>query len=189
MSLRFLTAFATGGTMISSFVMVMELVGPKYRTLLGLVYQAPFNIGHLTLVGIAYFLRDWHYIQLAISIPTVLLLGYYFILPESPRWLIAVGKTDESVKVMEKIARRNNLPTEEIEDKVMKSLKEKKDEKVEKAGNILDLIRTKTMAIRMIFMCFNWITCGLCFFGVAQYMGQIPGNIFFNVALSSIVGK
>lgn len=105
MALRFLTAFATGGTMIASFVLVMELVGPSYRTPLGLLYQAPFNIGHLVLVAIAYCLRDWHQIQLAVSVPTALLLAYYFILPESPRWLLAAGKTEESITVMEKIAR------------------------------------------------------------------------------------
>jgi hypothetical protein len=33
-------------------------------------------------------------------------------------------------------------------------------------------------------MYFNWIVCGLCFYGLAQYMGQIGGNIFINVAVS-----
>jgi hypothetical protein len=29
-----------------------------------------------------------------------------------------------------------------------------------------------------------WVVCGLCFYGLAQYMGQIGGNIFINVAIS-----
>jgi len=30
----------------------------------------------------------------------------------------------------------------------------------------------------------NWISGGLVFYGLAQYMGQIGGNIFMNVFLS-----
>lgn len=103
--LRFTSAVATGGTMISSFVLVMELVKPSYRTPIGLLYQVPFTVGHLGLVGISYFLRDWRFIQLTISLSAILLLSYQFILPESPKWLLAVGKTEQSVVLMEKIAK------------------------------------------------------------------------------------
>jgi hypothetical protein len=33
-------------------------------------------------------------------------------------------------------------------------------------------------------MYFVWVVCGLCFYGLAQFMGQIGGNIFINVAIS-----
>jgi MFS family permease len=49
--LRFLTAIATGGTMVTSFVLVMEIVGSKWRELINVLYQIPFNLGHLTLPG------------------------------------------------------------------------------------------------------------------------------------------
>ena len=34
---------------------------------------------------------------------------------------------------------------------------------------------------------YNWFVCGLCFFGGAQYIGQLGGNIFINVALSALI--
>jgi hypothetical protein len=34
-------------------------------------------------------------------------------------------------------------------------------------------------------MNFNWFVCGLCFFGVSQYVGETGGNIFKNVAISA----
>lgn len=104
--LRFLLAVATGGTMVSSFVLIMEIIGAKYRETVGILYQIPFNLGHLTLPLFGYFLRDWNTFQLAISLPSVLFLSYYFLLPESPRWLITAGKAKEAAVIMETAAKR-----------------------------------------------------------------------------------
>lgn len=82
-TLRFLSAVATGGTMVTSFVLVMELVGTKWRDVMSVLYQIPFNLGHLTLPLFAYFFRDWHHLQLALSIPSLLLISYYWIVPVS----------------------------------------------------------------------------------------------------------
>jgi hypothetical protein len=53
-----------------------------------------------------------------------------------------------------------------------------------KKPNVLDLFRTPNMRLKTLCMYFNWIVCGLCFYGLAQYMGQVGGNIFINVAIS-----
>lgn len=106
-TLRFFLAVATGGTMVTSFVLTMELIGAKYRATVGIIYQIPFNLGHLSLPLFGYFLRNWDMFQLAISLPSILFLSYYFLLPESPRWLITVGKTEEAVKIMETAAKRS----------------------------------------------------------------------------------
>lgn len=104
--LRFLLAVATGGTMVSSFVLTMEIIGAKYRDTVGIIYQIPFNLGHLTLPLFGYFLRDWNTFQLAISLPSILFLSYYFLLPESPRWLLTAGKAKEATIIMETAAKR-----------------------------------------------------------------------------------
>lgn len=92
--------------MVTSFVLTMELIGAKYRETVGIIYQIPFNLGHLTLPVFGYYLRDWNMFQLAISLPSVVFLSYYFLLPESPRWLLTAGKTAEAVKIMETAAKR-----------------------------------------------------------------------------------
>lgn len=43
--LRFLLGMATAGTMVVSFVLVMESVGPRYREVTGCLFQIPFIIG------------------------------------------------------------------------------------------------------------------------------------------------
>ncbi|CAG9768665.1 unnamed protein product [Ceutorhynchus assimilis] len=190
-AMRFLAALATGGTMVTSFVLIMELIGTEWRTVLGILYQIPFNIGHLLLPLISYFLRDWRYFQAAISLPSLILVFYYWALPESPRWLLAGGKKEKAISVLEKAAGCNNLPTKSIRTDVTEYLAQKASDNLQvenrKGGNVIDLVRTPIMRIYTIAICFNWLVCGLCFFGVSQFIGHLGGNIFLNVSLSAII--
>ncbi|XP_044268025.1 organic cation transporter protein-like [Tribolium madens] len=185
--MRFLTALATGGTMVISFVLVMELVGLQWRTTMGILYQIPFNLGHMLMPLFSYFLRDWKYFQIAISIPAVILISYYWVLPESPRWLLTVGKKDKAIKLLEKAAHYNKLPTKNIKEDVYNYMKKNKISEEKQAGNILDLVKTPIMRMYTFCVGFNWFVCGLCFYGSAQYIGQMGGNIFINVALSGVI--
>ncbi|KAK5637823.1 hypothetical protein RI129_000197 [Pyrocoelia pectoralis] len=69
--LRFTAAMAAGGVMITSFVLIMELI-----------------VATIVSFDSIFLFRDWHHIQLAITLPCLLLLSYYWIVPESPRWLL-----------------------------------------------------------------------------------------------------
>lgn len=78
------------------------------------------------------------------------------------------------------------MPTENI----AKQLKDSSDmlgDNTEPKENMLSLFRRKNMRMKTIYMCFDWLACGLCFFGVSQFIGQIGGNIFVNVAISAAI--
>ena len=53
-----------------------ELVGPSYRLFAGFLVQSFYSIGYMTLAGVAYALRDWRYIELAITLPVILFVPY-----------------------------------------------------------------------------------------------------------------
>ncbi|CAH1381289.1 unnamed protein product [Tenebrio molitor] len=183
--MRLVAALATGGSMVMSFVLVMEIIGLKWRTMFGILYQIPFNLGHGTLPLFAYFLRDWRHFHLAITVPVVLLFSYYWILPESPRWLLTVGRKEQAIRVLEKAARHNRQPSATVRDDV--DLHMQKRPQNQESGNALDLVRTPIMRTYTVCIGYNWFVCGLCFFGGAQYIGQLGGDIFINVALSAVI--
>lgn len=162
----------------------MELIGVKWRELVSVLYQIPFNLGHLTLPLFAYYIREWHHLQFALSIPSLILISYYWLIPESPRWLFTVGRVDETVKILEKAAKCNKLPTEGIRGNLEAIHGAKTEQRA--TGNFLDLFRTRNMLVKTVCMGFNWFVCGICFFGVSQYVGGTGGDIFVNVALSAV---
>lgn len=102
--LRFLVGASVGGTMVTTFVILMEFVGTEYRQIISALYQVPFNLGHMLLPVFGYFLRDFRDFQLAISVTAIVLLSYFFYVPETPRWLIAAKRTDEAITVLERVA-------------------------------------------------------------------------------------
>lgn len=102
---RFLVGMSLGGTMVTGFVIVMEFVGTQYRDVISALYQVPFNFGHMLLPVFGYFLRDFTDFQLGISLPTIVLLSYFILIPESPRWLIAMKRTDEAITTLQRVAK------------------------------------------------------------------------------------
>ncbi|XP_022122090.2 organic cation transporter protein [Pieris rapae] len=183
---RFLVGASVGGTMVTSFVIIMESVGSQYRHVISALYQVPFNTGHLLLPVFGYFIRSYDKFQLAITIPNIVLLSFFVLVTDTPRWLIAMKRTDEAVKIIEKAAKMNNLPTENLAQKIGEYQKEIEKHNLKK-GSILDLFRTPNLRKNILAMSFNWLTCSYCFYGVSQYVGQLGGNVFVNVAASASV--
>lgn len=181
---RFLSGIALGGNMLVSYVFMMEIIGVKWRTTFAVAFHIPFDVGYMVLPLISYFFRDWRDLQLAITIPTALLLLSFFILSESPRWLIATGKRDKAIEILTKAAIRNKLPTASIEENVDKYMQKAELETKRKAGNVVDLFKTPITRFYIISMCINWLISGLCYYGSGLYIGQLGGDIFINVAIS-----
>ncbi|ENN72634.1 hypothetical protein YQE_10732, partial [Dendroctonus ponderosae] len=113
--IRFCLALANGGTMVISFVMCMEVVGGKWRTIVSILYQVPFGFGYALLSGIAYLLRDWRNFHFAISLLSMLV-------PESPRWLLAIGRTKDAQKILIKAAKENNIKLINMDETFSKSV-------------------------------------------------------------------
>lgn len=81
---------------------------------------------------------------------------------------------------------RNGLPTENITTTTQKMVVDVSS-KTEEHASFIALFRTPRLRARTIAICFNWFVCGLCFFGVSQYIGHVSGNIFTNVAISAAI--
>jgi hypothetical protein len=51
--------------------------------------------------------HDWFILSLVTSVPFYFYFLYILIMPESPRWLLAKGKLEDALKVLETMARVN----------------------------------------------------------------------------------
>lgn len=63
-----------GVTMVS-FVLVVELVSGKWRTIIGVLDILPVAVSYILIAGIAYCVPQWRELQLVISIPW---MGFLF---------------------------------------------------------------------------------------------------------------
>lgn len=53
-----------------------EWTGSKQRMLAGIITDYFFGFGYILLAGVAYLIRDWRKLQLAISAPSFLFIVY-----------------------------------------------------------------------------------------------------------------
>lgn len=56
----------------------MEVVGGKWRTISGVSYLFPVPLSYIMIAGIAYLVRGWRAIQLAITLPAITLLSFFW---------------------------------------------------------------------------------------------------------------
>merc|ERR1712223_1104348 len=94
------------------FVLMAEIVPEDSRVLCGGVLNYGWNIGSLLMTFLAYFIRSWSNLQSSFAFISLVLVSYYFLVPESPRWLISKGQTEEAKHVLKRIAKNNGVKIE-----------------------------------------------------------------------------
>ena len=73
-----------------AFVIVIEYSGLKFTMFVGIVLAIPFALGELILGLEAVYIKDWSTLQTVSTLPWIILVPIvWFLVPESPRWLIA----------------------------------------------------------------------------------------------------
>ncbi|CAL1293374.1 unnamed protein product [Larinioides sclopetarius] len=161
---------------------MIETVSPEYRSPYYCGISLAYLAGALELPLIAWWLRDWIWIESLLILPSVLLLATCWLLPESPRWLLSQKKAEEALEILSRAAKRNELDISDIKLKEMvKNLKEPKDD--ENVGiRILDLFKSE-LRLRTFVMWFIWCATTFTYYGISYNTNELAGNPFINFAL------
>lgn len=188
---RFLLALGTTGLFLNDFVILMEVVGPKLRPILGVALELGWATGYVLLPGIAYLLRDWMYIQLAITVPVVSLISLYWLMPESPRWLIMNGKLDAAKVIILKAAKVNKLNVDKLDESITilsESVTKEQEALFEKRRpTIFDLMKTRNLRTKTLVIYYNWFVNAFIFYGLSLNTNELEGDPFLNFAISGVV--
>lgn len=175
----------------------IELVGPSHRVLCTIVLNIAYSIGLVLLACIVYVVRDWRYLSLAVSLPLLLLYSCFFILPESPRWLIATGNFKRAAKVMKTIARFNGKIVPDNYEQVLRekmqvrpvrgdALEQHQQQttptSTETEGSMpalgmLDLFKTPNMRAKTLIITFVWFSNTCVYVGLSYYAPAL-GKMF-----------
>ncbi|XP_029449949.1 solute carrier family 22 member 3 isoform X2 [Rhinatrema bivittatum] len=178
---RFLQGLFGKGTWMTCYVIVTELVGLKQRRIVGIVIQMFFTLGVIILPGLAYLIPTWQGLQLAISLPNFLFLLYYWLVPESPRWLLTRQKKEKALEIMNNIANQNgkcltpNCSQIDVADKSVTN------------PAILDLFRTPQMRKCTLILMYAWFTSSVVYQGLIMRLGIVSGSLYTDFITSAIV--
>jgi MFS transporter, SP family, arabinose:H+ symporter len=102
---RVLGGIAVGVVSILSPMYIAELAPAKHRGVLVSLNQLAIVTGILVAFFSNYLLVDtginnWRWMMIVMTLPAVLLFFCLFIVPESPRWLVAKNRSGDALKVL-----------------------------------------------------------------------------------------
>lgn len=117
-----LNAVGTSGVYPLAFIIAVEMVGPKKREMSGIVLNYFYAVGEAAVGVIAWLCHDWVTLQLIVSVPPLIFFAYYWMVPESVRWLIARNDIEKAKKVVMKAARINGV---ELSTKILQTFESK----------------------------------------------------------------
>ncbi|XP_067674869.1 organic cation transporter protein-like [Haliotis asinina] len=166
----------------SSFVLTMEMTGPSRRVFVGIIVEVFWCMGLFTLGLLAYFIRSWQTLQLCISVPTALYILYYWVIPESPRWLISRGRIPEAQVVIRKMASVNGVELPEVMlEKITVD-----DDNV-KAVRVTQMFTTPWLLFVTVIIFFNWFVASMVYYGLGLNVQNLSGDIYLNFTIANIV--
>uniref|UniRef100_A0A3B4XC16 Solute carrier family 22 member 5-like n=1 Tax=Seriola lalandi dorsalis TaxID=1841481 RepID=A0A3B4XC16_SERLL len=164
---------------IVSLVLGSEMLSQSARvsyTFLG--HSLGFGIGYALLPLFAYFIRGWRMLLVATAIPGFLFIPTWWLIPESPRWLLQKGRVEEAELVIRNAAKRNRVPVPEV---------------IFRAGECLELminILFKHAVFHLysvLILYFCRMSVAMVFYGLSLNTSNVNGNVYLNCFISAAI--
>lgn len=182
--MRFWHGFFKIGIFVVVLVWSMEVVGGKWQTYVGMGLEYFWVFAWMVLSALGYYVPDWRYLQWLTTIPGILCISLFWIMPESPKWLLASGKLDEAEDILRVAAVKNKMPLPEAWK--LKAIVNNVEEMNEKKGNLLDLFKTKHLFVKTIILYFNWFANSFVYYGLTLNSGNLGGSYQLNFFLNGL---
>ncbi|XP_029965987.1 organic cation transporter protein isoform X2 [Salarias fasciatus] len=185
-ALRFMVGTSISGVIMNAFVLGTEWTGSKQRMLAGIVTDYSFGVGYILLAGVAYLIRDWRKLQLAISAPGFFFIFYILVLPKSARWLMINNRNEEAWDLIRKAAQMNGKNfTQDLE--MCQVYKAEDKSEIQTKYSILDLVRTPRMRQQSLIVFYLWFVNILVYYGLSLNISDLGMNIYLTQMIFGLV--
>ncbi|CAK9820774.1 Organic cation transporter protein [Anthophora plagiata] len=185
---RFFVGFAFDNCFTMMYILVLEYVGPKWRTFVANMSIAMFfTFAACILPWIAYFLADWRMTCIVTSVPLVLAVATPWLVPESARWLVSQGQVDKAIEILSKFEQINGT---KVPDDIYKRFRETcaricKEEEADKTYSVLDLFRTPRLRNITILFIIIWMAISLVFDGHVRNVHNLGLDVFVTFTIAA----
>ncbi|XP_035731307.1 organic cation transporter protein-like [Vespa mandarinia] len=184
---RLIVGSTTSGVFLVAYVIALEMVGPKKRLVAGVGCQLFFTTGYILTAGFAYLITDWRMLQVAITIPSIAFLLYWWFIPESARWLLMKGRAEEAKDILQRASKENGMeiPREALDTLLSNNSDDSMPDS--KKASLFDLFRYPNLRRKSMLLFFNWLVNSGTYYGLSWHASNLGGNDYVNFLISGLV--
>uniref|UniRef100_A0A0K2T5E1 Major facilitator superfamily (MFS) profile domain-containing protein n=1 Tax=Lepeophtheirus salmonis TaxID=72036 RepID=A0A0K2T5E1_LEPSM len=181
--LRLLNGIFNVSLFTNSFIILIEMADPSERAFYGIILNIPFAGGEMLLSFFAFFIQEWRYLHIFVGILTGMAIMCWFIIPESPRWLLSLGKKNDAINILLNGAILNGKTTSYKTLDNIKWYDEITRDKLE----LKEISKSVTVIKISLIMFYNWFSITMVYYGLSLISVNLGGNIYINFFLSGLV--
>ncbi|XP_059104587.1 solute carrier family 22 member 19-like [Peromyscus eremicus] len=185
--LHFLTGVCFISIYVNSVLLMIEWTSPKFKALVTTLTMCASSFGKIVMTGLAFAFRNWHHLQLVMSVPI-----FFFLIPtrwlsESARWLIVNNKPQKGLQELRKVACKNGVKNsgDALTMEVVRTTMRGELEATQTKPSLRDLFRTPNLRKRMFLLCLSRFTIAIPIFGFSIHLQHLKSNVFLMQCLSA----
>ncbi|XP_028709587.1 solute carrier family 22 member 19-like [Peromyscus leucopus] len=179
-SFRFLAGISSSSMRTNSVLLILEWTSPEFQALIMALAFCAGGIGQVILGGLAFAIRNWHHLQLAMSAPL-----FFFLIPtrwlsESARWLIVTNKLQKGLKELRKAACKNGMKSsgDILTMEVVRNTMKEELEVAQTKHSPLDVFRTPNLRKRICLLSFVRFVSLISVSGLLTHFQYLSSNVF-----------
>ncbi|VBB34019.1 unnamed protein product [Acanthocheilonema viteae] len=188
MILRFLTGLAFPALFQLPFIISMEFMGESGRIFTSILIDVFFGTALVLLGVLAMFVRRWRQLIFLSNAPFILLFTYYFIVPESPRWLVSVGRYTEAKTIIKRLAKINKRNEVDVDDLMLRFIRSRCNlTPCSNKYNLIDLFRTPNLRKKTILITYIWFVNAVVYNCLTYNISNLPVNDYLSFIINGAV--
>uniref|UniRef100_G3SB06 Solute carrier family 22 member 9 n=1 Tax=Gorilla gorilla gorilla TaxID=9595 RepID=G3SB06_GORGO len=180
-SLRFLSGIAAMSLITNTIMLIAEWATHRFQAMGITLGMCPSGIAFMTLAGLAFAIRDWHILQLVVSVPYFVIFLTSSWLLESARWLIINNKPEEGLKELRKAAHRSGMKNarDTLTLEILKSTMKKELEAAQKKKpSLCEMLHMPNICKRISLLSFTRFANFMAYFGLNLHVQHLGNNVF-----------
>uniref|UniRef100_A0A8C8UPE3 Solute carrier family 22 member 9-like n=1 Tax=Peromyscus maniculatus bairdii TaxID=230844 RepID=A0A8C8UPE3_PERMB len=178
--LHFLKGVCVSLIHMNCVLLMIEWTSPKFKALVTILMSCATSFGSIVMAGLAFAFRNWHHLQLVMSVPI-----FFFLIPtrwmsESARWLIVNNKPQKGLQELRRVACKNGVKNsgDALTMEVVRTTMREELEATQTKTSLGDLFHTPNL---------RKFSTAISILGFSIHLQHLKSNIFLMQCLYSSV--